>query len=354
MSFLYNPPVLRQDQFLNTSIPNSTGTKLTYGTVRPDIDTYGGWGTATSTYTTQVPGMYLAFNTVAFASNSTGIRFSGLTVNSTNYQGPYNSTVITGAMCSVVQARVLDLNAGDTVSLYCFQNSGGSLNLSGTGPNTNGSSRILLIWLAPFASGLTYTPPNTAFRWMAGQASGGALLSLLNTHLGNDISFLLNRPYFTGYQASAQSGFANNSGFYQVTIDTVGGLVHGSAGDSYGGWSASNHWYVAQVAGWYLVVAEVFASNPTTTTGYVTAGIFCSTSGGLTPAATPDWYQHLYYNVTGSGPTGACAIGLYYLAAGEYVYPMIQTQDWTATTWGTTVSGTSGVYSQFSCFWVCE
>jgi hypothetical protein len=350
MTFLYYPPILRQDDFLTTSIPNATGTKVPW-TVAPDVDTYNGFGTATSIYTAPLPGMYLAFNTVAFTPNSTGARFSGFKVNSSNYQGPYNSAVATGDLTSVTQTRVFDLNAGDTVNTYCFQDSGGALTLAGA---SNASSRMLLIYVSPFGSGLTYTPPNTAFRWMAGQASGTALTSLLNTHLGNDTNFLINRPYFTGYQGTAQTGFTNNSGFHQLTIDTVGGLIHGSAGDNYGGWSAGNHWYAAPVAGWYLVVAEVFVTNPTTTTGYVTAGIFCSTSGGLTPTSTPDWYQHLFYNITSEGPTGACAIGLYYLAAGEYVYPMVQTQDWTAGTWGTSVSGGSGVYPQFSVFWICE
>ena len=91
-----------------------------------------------------------------------------------------------------------------------------------------------------------------------------------------------------------------------------------------------------------------------TDTPYVTAGIFCSTSGGVTPSTTPDWYQHAFYNSTANGPPGACAIGLYYLNAGEHVYPMIQTQDWTGGTWGTAVFGGSGVWSQFTCVWICE
>jgi hypothetical protein len=64
----------------------------------------------------------------------------------------------------------------------------------------------------------------------------------------------------------------------------------------------------------------------------------------------------VYYPVsTGGPPPGATAIGLYYLLAGESVYPMIQAQDWTATTYGTFVQNSGNrVYSQFSCFWMCS
>ena len=201
---------------------------------------------------------------------------------------------------------------------------------------------------------LSYTPPVTGFRFRAGALAGAALTAALDARIGNDVDFLLHRPYFTGYQSIAQTGFPNTAGFRQITIDTVGALPRGGNGDSYGGWSASNHWYVSQVPGWYLVIADLYAVHPPSgTAGILTAGIFCSSSGGVTPAATPDNYQQVYYPTTDSQPPGAFAMGMYYLAAGEYVYPMLSASSWGGT-WGTQVStGTTGtIHSQLSVFLV--
>ena len=202
---------------------------------------------------------------------------------------------------------------------------------------------------------LSFTPPVTGFRFQAGVLAGTALTAALNARIGNDVNFLLNRPYFTGWQATAQTGFASSSGFHQVTIDTLGALPRGGNGDNYGGWSTANSWYASQVAGWYLVIADLYAVPPVSgTAGVLTAGIYCSSSGGVAPVSSPDQYQQVYYPVsTGGPPPGVTAIGLYYLQPGEYVYPVIQAQTWGGT-WGTLVStGTANtVHSQFSAFWM--
>ena len=60
----------------------------------------------------------------------------------------------------------------------------------------------------------------TAFHWMAGFPAS-SIPGLLTEHLGNDLNFLVNRPYFTGYQATAQTGLTVGT-WTAVTIDTVG------------------------------------------------------------------------------------------------------------------------------------
>ena len=170
------------------------------------------------------------------------------------------------------------------------------------------------------------------------------------------MNFLLNRPYFTGYQGTQSGLFATDSGWHQVKIDTLGALPRGGNGDNYGGWSAANSWYVSQVPGWYLVMFDGYASVPSATTATLLAGIFCSSSGGITPAASPDIYQNVYCPVTtGTSPPGAFAMGMYYLAKGEYVYPMLEAIAWGGS-WNTFVNSNTAhlVYSQLSCFWVSE
>jgi hypothetical protein len=108
------------------------------------------------------------------------------------------------------------------------------------------------------------------------------------------------------------------------------------------------------VDGWYLCIADLYASPPASgTVGVLTAGFSVATSGGVTPLATPDQYQQVYYPISSGGPPpGVTAIGLYYLEAGETIYPVMQAQGWGGV-WGTYVGSSNPyVYSQFSVFWV--
>ena len=350
LTLLNNPPALRVSQALTTSISNNSATTVPF-TTHGTIDTYSAFGTATSAYTAPLAGLYLTFPTVSFASNATGARYAGLSVTSgtvtTALQGPAYAASGAGAM-SVTGVRVLDLNAGDTVKATAFQNSGGALNLGGATWNP----RLCMLYLCPYSAGgvNSFTPPATAFHWMAGFPAS-AIPGLLTEHLGNDLNFLVNRPYFTGYQATAQTGLTVGT-WTAVTIDTVGGLIHGSPGDSYAGWSAYSNSYAAPVAGWYLVISEVYAALPTLATGYLSAGIKVPTSGGIAPSTSPDWYQTVFFPLTSGPVPGAAAVGCYYLNAGETVQPVALVQSWTNSTWST--ASAAATRSQFTCLWLSE
>lgn len=353
LTFLNNPPLIRVSQGLTSSISSGSNNVLAFGTTATvSPDTYSGWDLGASHYTAQLPGLYLMAPVIPFSSNATGQRYCGVAVNGTAvYQGPsYAPSLIPSGVTSVTQVRVLDLAANDTVTMFAFQDSGGALALNSSSSYT---TRFIGAMLCPLTTGsgaITTAPPVTSFKWSAGLPAS-QLPALLNLHLGSDLSFLVNRPYFTGYQGTAQSGFANNT-WNAVTIDTVGGLIHGSKGDNYAGWNAASNAYVAQQPGWYMVIVEVFATVPTTTTGYVTAGISVSGSGGIAPSVSPDSYQSAFHPLTTGAAPGASAIGLYYLIPGESVSPVIRADSWTAGTWGTTSS--SAVRSQFTVVWLCE
>lgn len=359
LALLNNPPTLRAAQGLTTSIPNNSATAVTFSNapyINPGIDSYNAYNTATGVYTAPLNGYYLAMATMPFTNNSTGVRYAGFSVNAggtvTTYQGPAYSAVTAANATSACAFRVLDLHANDTISATAFQNSGGALALSAQSPGL--LSRFGLMYLCPYTNAgvLAFTPPNTAFHWFAG-IPPAQLAAFLNQHLGNDINFLLNKPMFSGYQASAQTGFVNGT-WNTVTIDTITGLLHGSGGDNYGGWNASLNAYVARQPGWYLVLSEVYASLPTLATGYVAAGIKCSSSGGIVPTTSPDQYQTVFFPQTSGPVSGAAAVGCYFLNAGEYVQPMIKATGWTAGTWGTAVGTSPSVNSQFTVIWVAE
>jgi hypothetical protein len=365
LTFLGNPPTLRVATNSGQPVLNGAITVLDFTSAPPannGFDNYAGWSTATSTYTVPLPGLYLFAPTTVWGTvSSSGNRWSGLQVHAggttASYQGAsYQATLVgtgtTGTgFTATATAKVFALQAGDTVAAYGVQSSGVTVPLY-----TGYFSRLIGAYMtpqAPAGSVLPYTPPVSGFRFQAGALGGTALTAALNSRIGNDVNFLLNRPYFTGFQATANTGFSNNSGFHKITIDTPGALPWGGNGDNYGGWSAGSNWYVSQAAGWYLVIADLYASAPTGTTGTLTAAIYCSSSGGVTPSVSPDLYQQVPYPDANGPPPGAFAMGLYYLQPGEYVYPMLQAQSWSST-WGTTVQGTTAhwVTSQFSAFWV--
>ena len=350
LTLLNNPPALRVTQALTTSLTTATVTTVPF-TARGTIDTYAAFGTATSAYTAPLNGLYLSFPTISFASNGTGARYAGLSVTSgtvtTAIQGPAYAASGAGAM-SVTGIRVLDLNAGDTVKATAYQNSGGGLALGGGTWN----SRFCLLYLCPYSAGgvNSFTPPMTAFHWMAGFPAS-SIPGLLTEHLGNDLNFLVNRPYFTGYQATAQTGLTVGT-WTAVTIDTVAGLIHGVSGDNYAGWSDYSNSYAAPVAGWYLVISEIYAALPSLTTGYLSAGIKVPTSGGITPVTSPDIYQTVYFPLESGPVPGAAAVGCYYLNAGETVQPVALAQGWSGSTWST--ASAAATRSQFTVLWLSE
>jgi len=215
--------------------------------------------------------------------------------------------------------------------------------------NTYGNdlSRLVVVWMSAIASSngsLSFTPPDTGYRWQAG-TSYAALVSAFQTHLTNDVSFLIQRPYLLAYQATAQTGLSANA-FHTITMDTVGGFVHNSAGDPYGGWNTgSGGYYAAPVDGWYLVVAGFSQSALASGNASCIAAILQSPAG----AQTPDWYQHVSTNSTILTP-GAEAVGVYYLRAGDTVQPQYQQQ--ATATFSTAVS--AGHQSSFSVMWLSE
>lgn len=267
--------------------------------------------------------------------------------STTSIEGPAYAASGAGPM-SVTAVRVLDLAAGSQVQATAYQNSGSPLNLGGATWN----SRLGILYLCPYSDGgvNSFTPPSAGFHWTAG-IPASQLAALLGEHLGNDLNFLVNRPYFTGYQATAQTGLTVGS-WTPVTIDTVGGLVNSVPGDNYGGWSAYSNSYAAMAPGWYLVIFEVYAALPSLTTGYLSAGIKIPTSGGIAPSTSPDWYQTVYFPLESGPVPGAAAIGCYYLNAGETVQPVALAQNWSAGTWST--ASAVGTRSQFTCLWLSE
>lgn len=333
LNFLANPPVLRVSQAAGTSIPASTLTQVPFTSVTPTVDNYTGW--SSGTYTVRRDGLYLFHGLVSFAAGASGaVRAAAATINGTSYWGP-PAPPATAGTTNVAKTQVFDLKAGDTVSLSCFQSGTGALAL-----DTGNQTRFLLAWLGElgppataFAAPFTFTPPDTTFQWAAATlptAQGGNLTALLQQHLGNDLSFLVNRPYLLAHAAPGTGLTA--SAFSPVSFNSDSGQVHVVTGDNYGGFGAGpSGVYTAQAAGWYLCAGEIFITAPASSGPTVIAGLQLSSSGGVTPANPVDYYQQNTATTSASFGGGAAIYGLVYLNVGESVTPMINGQGYSGT-----------------------
>ena len=351
LEFLNNPPQVKALGSPTTSISNSatpTATAVPL-TTAPNIDNWSGYNTGTSLYTVPVSGVYLVHVSVQYSANTTGKRLAGVKINGgTSYWGPAYQATGAG-VCRPQLLRLLDLNAGDTIGAVTSQSSGGSLALS-----SSFTSRMIVRFMSAQAGSngsVSWTPPDAGFRWQAG-TPGSDLVDQFNTYLGNDLSFLIQRPYLMAYQSSAQTGLAQNV-FSRVTMDTLGGRVNGTAGDNYGGWtSGASNKYAAVVPGWYLAVLNVVQAGPASTAQLI-AGIGYYTAGAAAQGSSAQqWGQHAHTTLTSGYAVGAEAVGMFYLREGDYLQPYYRQQGGGAT-YNTSV-GTTGQESSFGVVWISE
>jgi len=356
-TLLNNPPLLNVQIQSTGAITANTITPVPF-TATPLVDNYSKFNVSASQYTVPLPGNYLLHANVIYATDwDVGQGVVGFSVASNVYWGgSYNATPPGAQNTGISVTKILDLHAGDVVEVVTETSTASQFG------NAN-VSHFIMSWLTPINSGTqAWTPPDvTGFQFMAGNPPGvnppgqTGLVTLFNSKLANDVNFLLNRPYCTVHQTTAQSGLSVGA-WHPVTMGSTVGLVHGGVGDNYAGWSTAGNHYVAPVNGWYLAVAEYNAATITTTNSYnmMIAGFSVPTSGGVTSPTTgdapPDWFQHMLVANGWTYPTGVTAMNVYYLLAGETIAPVAQYQSGTASTWATDVS--HGFDSHFNVVWL--
>ena len=268
LTLLNNPPSLRVSSATSQNIAASTRTVIQFPAVH--LDNYAGWSTATSAPTPpRCPACTCSPPGPWGTATSTGVRWSGLNV------------IAGGSTVSLAGARLpgrprrargqrsrVDRHRPGPHPRPQRRRPGAVPSPRRTPPSplpVYNAPRLIGAYMTPQAAAgtvLSYTPPVTGFRFQAGALAGTALTAALNNRIGNDVELpdepaLLHR--LPGHRADR---VRQHSGFHQITMDTVGALPRGGNGDNYGGWSASNHWYASQVAGWYLVIADLYAVPP--------------------------------------------------------------------------------------------
>jgi hypothetical protein len=290
---------------------------------------------SSNTYTVPLNGLYFVHG-YAGIGNISGAFKVGVQINGgTTYWGPRVPCPVLGVVAST-KTQIFSLNAGDTITLQAAATAAA---------NTSAIAVPRLIVMHVGATGTPAPlpqPPDTSFRWAAGTPGPNA--SLFNGHIANDLNFLIQRPYFMGYQTVTQN--VTPSTVTTLDLDTITGQVHGDAGDNYSGWNAPGNKYVAQRAGWYLCVEEAFLQAPTQTATPSVLGLIGLTPGGADPY---DRYQQQNMAI-GLDGSGATVVSYYYLRAGDSVAPQIETYDSSATTIPTSTT----VNSHFELVWLGE
>lgn len=246
------------------SATNNSGTHSANGAFQdiatwnaPSVDTYSSFDTSTGTYTIQVSGIYFVESSVAFSSNATGERVAKLVVNGSTQiawaEIPGSGSFQTNAYVS----RVYSFNAGDTVKVQAFQNSGGNL---AYGTNV-GSTNFGIAYLSGANStvGLTATKlPPTRQQFSGGSGSyvlptgpvplyirvrmvagGGGGFGSTNNSAGNpSLTGAGNGGNTTFGSASVSGGNAANGDSFSNSFQ-AGGLGQGFSLGPYQGWGIS-------------------------------------------------------------------------------------------------------------------
>lgn len=335
MNLLNMPPLVRVQSTGTTSC--ASGTLQPIGFPAATYDTYGGWSAGRDMYTVPLPGIYLVAGFVPFSIGTSSHVSAAVNINGNTFWGPAIS--ISGAFSSgAAKVGMFDLNAGDTIQLAAQQQSGSSQNA------LPGSILVVLYLGAQGIGSPVPSLPDPNYFFIAGTpASQNA--SVLSQHMANDLNFLLNKPYFLGWQSVAQTGATQGSAT-ALNLDKIQGLVHATAGDPWSGWNATTKAWAAPVPGWYLAVEEIFAVPPTLANASCAAQLALSVPG----LTAQDSYQQ---NNCASGVTntGAAAVGYYYLRAGDTITPMFTDSGFFSSgTAGTNVAG--GTNSHLEIVWI--
>ena len=138
-TFWANKPMFRMYQSVAQSIPNTTDTQITCDTSHYDTDS-GRQGSTPYSYTIPagMTGRWRFTWSVAMATNTVGSRDAYIKVNGSRITGPETAGV--AANNDVTQAdgtTVIPVNAGDVVSLWMWQNSGGALSTVASSNNVS-------------------------------------------------------------------------------------------------------------------------------------------------------------------------------------------------------------------------
>jgi len=260
----------------NQSIPNNAATNLSFDTVR--WDSSGHWNVANPTrLTCKVAGTYIVTANVNWVSSAAGgaNRVVGIKVNGIAVGvGGMAAVAIIGSFIGESAPTIVQLNVGDYVEAYAFQDSGGALNISyDSGGQYATELAMALVGGAPGPPGAPGILPQTL---AGGLAANVALPNVANTTIMT-VGPLGVGTWIINVTVSMQQQSAG--GVLEINVVPVGGLVATTGGATAASSSASTNASVA-------LASLCFKAVVTTAGSYVVNGLASGASGGTALART--------------------------------------------------------------------
>lgn len=202
-------------------------TEVTLGSWTQIAETHGAFNVTTGIYTAPVPGYYEASGGLIFAAHATGSRYITFQKNASGSIALSQNTTATSATVDtqlILPATLTFLNAGDTLRMRAFQNSGTNLSIQ---PGSNTTFNVKRI-SGPSAIAASETVTMRASTTNA-QAIASSATAVITT-------------WTTGYDSHA--GFNATNGVY--TVQTPGRYrITAALGSSSTAWTTSTNRYAA-------------------------------------------------------------------------------------------------------------
>ncbi len=153
--WMLEPPMCKVRQTVAQSIPNATWTAVKFET--EDVDSYNWHNPTTSTRVTpNIPGWYRGWYSVSFAGSNVGnfrtayVTKSGTVGRARRDQRPTTaSSSPVGSFLRGIPFYMPMNGTTDYLEVMCFQDSGGSLNISLASTPQFANAELFLRWVAP-------------------------------------------------------------------------------------------------------------------------------------------------------------------------------------------------------------
>lgn len=151
INLLANPPRVSVYRSADYGIADSDGTEvLAWNAETYDTDTMHSLASNTGRLTATTAGRYLIVATIIWEADATGLRRCQLRLNGSSGDIlDSDSDYAPGAsnFSRVKLARVVELEVGDYVEVYCYQDSGGALSVIGSAAATDEQSHLEMTWV---------------------------------------------------------------------------------------------------------------------------------------------------------------------------------------------------------------
>ena len=314
-------PAARVTRSAVQSIPNVVETQVIFDVEQFDNDNIHDLVTNPSRLTCRTPGRYLVMANIGVQSNATGTRQMAIRVNDGAQTSVVNQVGSAADQAYMMGAAVLDLNAGDWLTVTIYQNSGGALNVLQATYYTPvfemfyiGTSLVSPIPIPPTRTYSSTPPisPKNGDLWDYPVSSNGEIWTFrynANSSSAYKWEFVGGSEYMPGYNlsnkctAGATAVFVPGAAF---TLARAGDYIFDWGGNLYdeGAW---NHIYLDLYDSTAAAAVQTVAKTSyTSTTNY---GAHMSTKHRINSVSAGRQYAMTIRNSNGTANSGGVSIG---------------------------------------------